>query len=181
MLVLASIATLFPQPPLVGPGKWEFSFAFASAVVVSLRMMISSRGVAKKRRGRELPARRVKSSLSVAGRQQSWRCGNHCHPDETPKCSQLNLSGHRGIAHPPYDAALLLPIRCDRKTLNRFRAESLAPFDLLLAHRQRQFRPAPEQGFQHAFAFDTRAAPPSPKAAQPITAFQGGCSEAIRP
>jgi hypothetical protein len=42
MLVLASIANLFPQPALVGPGKQilkktGFPFAFASAVAVSLR------------------------------------------------------------------------------------------------------------------------------------------------
>src|ERR1700686_5541568 len=39
--------------------------------------MISRRGVAKKRRWRELAGMRVKCSLSVATGQQSWRGGNH--------------------------------------------------------------------------------------------------------
>src|ERR1700692_4478973 len=82
MLVLASIANLFPQPSLVGPGKQilkktRFPFAFASAVAVSLRRMISSRGVAKKRRAQALAEMTVKSSPSVAAKQQSWRGSNH--------------------------------------------------------------------------------------------------------
>src|SRR6266446_9833460 len=39
--------------------------------------MISSRGVAKKRRTQELAGMRVKCSLSVATKQQSWQGGNH--------------------------------------------------------------------------------------------------------
>jgi hypothetical protein len=39
--------------------------------------MISWRGVAKKRRMQELAWMTVKSSLSVATKQQSWRGGNH--------------------------------------------------------------------------------------------------------
>src|SRR6202035_6057012 len=46
--------------------------------------MISSRGVAKKRRTQELAELTVKSSPSVAAAQHSWRGGNHrcrpCHP-----------------------------------------------------------------------------------------------------
>jgi hypothetical protein len=91
---LTSIATLFPRPFLVGPGKWEFSFAFASAVAFSLGKMISSRGVAKKRRGRQVAAMRVKSSLSVAVTQQSWRGGNHFQPQEMRKYGSFNLSEH---------------------------------------------------------------------------------------
>jgi hypothetical protein len=97
MLVLASIATLFPQPSLASPGKWEFSFAFANAVVFSLRKIISSRGVAKKRRGSEVAAMRVKSSLSVATRQQSWPSGNHFSSDE---CGLFNLGAHRQRSQP---------------------------------------------------------------------------------
>jgi hypothetical protein len=54
--VLASIASPFPQPTLVSPGKTQilkkagYPFAFASAVAVNLRKIISRRGVAKKRR-----------------------------------------------------------------------------------------------------------------------------------
>src|SRR5258706_12979595 len=40
--------------------------------------MISSRGVAKKRRAQELAGMTVKCSLSVATKPQSWRGGNHC-------------------------------------------------------------------------------------------------------
>jgi hypothetical protein len=39
--------------------------------------MISSRGVAKKRRAQVLAAVTVKSSPSVAAKQQWWRNGNH--------------------------------------------------------------------------------------------------------
>src|SRR5712691_4957401 len=39
--------------------------------------MISSRGVAKKRRAQELAGMTVKCSLSVASKQQSWQGGNH--------------------------------------------------------------------------------------------------------
>jgi hypothetical protein len=39
--------------------------------------MISSRGVAKKRRAQQLAGMTVKCSLTVAGEQQSWRGGNH--------------------------------------------------------------------------------------------------------
>jgi hypothetical protein len=95
MLVLASIANLFPQPSLVGPGKAafekdRFSFAFASAVAKSLRRMISWRGVAKKRRAQALAETRVKCSPSVAARQQSWLDGNHlvfrdCHDGAAPQ------------------------------------------------------------------------------------------------
>jgi hypothetical protein len=44
MLVLASIANLFPEPSLVGSGKTGFSFAFASAVAVSLQTMLYIEG-----------------------------------------------------------------------------------------------------------------------------------------
>jgi hypothetical protein len=74
---LASIANLFPQPALSDPENQEFSSAFASAGAVTLRRMISWRGVAKKRRAQELAAMTVKSSLGVAAWQQSWRDGNH--------------------------------------------------------------------------------------------------------
>src|ERR1700729_533600 len=46
--------------------KAGFSFAFASAVAVGLRRMISWRGVAKKRRGQELAVLTVKSWRTVA-------------------------------------------------------------------------------------------------------------------
>jgi hypothetical protein len=39
--------------------------------------MISRRGVAKKRRAQGLARMTVKSSLTVASAQQSWRDGNH--------------------------------------------------------------------------------------------------------
>jgi hypothetical protein len=39
--------------------------------------MISWRGVAKKRRAQDLAGMTVKSSVSVASKQQSWRGGNH--------------------------------------------------------------------------------------------------------
>src|SRR5882762_1072954 len=43
--------------------------------------MISWRGVAKKRRAQDLAGMTVKSSVSVATKQQSWRGGNHfCLP-----------------------------------------------------------------------------------------------------
>jgi hypothetical protein len=39
--------------------------------------MISRRGVAKKRRAQGLARMTVKSSVTVASAQQSWRDGNH--------------------------------------------------------------------------------------------------------
>jgi hypothetical protein len=51
--------------------------------------MISWRGVAKKRRGQELPLITVKSSPGVAATQQSWRDGNHFErfQGELPYCA----------------------------------------------------------------------------------------------
>jgi hypothetical protein len=83
MLVLASIANLFPQPALVGPGKPIFEKRPDSPSPSrapwpsAYEGMISSRGVAKKRRAQVLAAVTVKSSPSVAAKQQWWRNGNH--------------------------------------------------------------------------------------------------------
>src|SRR5713101_7459924 len=55
--------------------------------------MISSRGVAKKRRAQELAGMRVKCSLSVASMQQSWRGGNHLAcPTKPPRAGVRQFS-----------------------------------------------------------------------------------------
>src|SRR6266849_1003896 len=78
MLVLASIANLFPQPTLVRPGKCkDFPSPSRAPWPSAYEGMISSRGVAKKRRAQELAGMTVKCSLSVASKQQSWPSGNH--------------------------------------------------------------------------------------------------------
>src|SRR6202035_1210061 len=83
MLVLASIANLFPQPALVRPGKTDLgkrpSLPSPSRAPwpSAYEGMISWRGVAKKRRAQEVAAMRVKCSPSVAMKQQSWRGRHH--------------------------------------------------------------------------------------------------------
>jgi hypothetical protein len=71
--------------------KAGFSFAFASAVAVGLRRMISWRGVAKKRRRQELAVLTVKSWRTVASTQQSWRNGNHLPPNSVAVRSRHRL------------------------------------------------------------------------------------------
>src|SRR3981189_3028722 len=77
MLLLASISNLLPRPPLVRPGKHDFPSPSRAPWPSAYEGMISWRGVAKKRRAQELASMTVKSSLSVATKQQSLRGGNH--------------------------------------------------------------------------------------------------------
>src|SRR5437660_9949771 len=116
MLVLASIANLFPQPTLVRPGKCkDFPSPSRAPWPSAYEGMVSWRGVAKKRRAQDLAGMTVKCSLSVASKPQWWRCGNH------PSCSaQFSALGVRafgllnldvgGLDHrPPFFHFGLLP------------------------------------------------------------------------
>src|ERR1700730_12324881 len=106
MLVLASIANLFPQPALVRPGKTDLgkrpSLPSPSRAPwpSAYEGMISWTGVAKKRRAQEVAAMRVKCSLSVATEQQSWRGSNplcsHTHSPSpaTPVAPQRKRAPH---------------------------------------------------------------------------------------
>src|SRR5450755_4723134 len=87
MLVLASIANLFPQSSHVAlenadlTKRPHFPSLSRAPWPSAYEGMISWRGVAKKRR---LPRRggiRVKCSLGVAVEQRSWRSGNHLFMD----------------------------------------------------------------------------------------------------
>src|SRR5271165_6013751 len=79
MLVLASIANLFPQPSPVGPGKTnQRPFAFASAVAKSPCETSFHGGVWQKSGASKNRLRRpTKCSSTVAGAQHPWHYGNH--------------------------------------------------------------------------------------------------------
>jgi hypothetical protein len=66
--------------------------------------MISWRGVAKKRRAQDLAGMTVKSSVSVAAKQQSWRGGNHRFAYNPQRVRQATLPSGCGSAFPRRDA-----------------------------------------------------------------------------
>src|ERR1700693_371187 len=99
MLVFASIANLFPQPALLGTGNQNFPSPSRAAWPSAYEGMISSRGVAKKRRAQVLAAFEVKCSQGVAAAQQSWRGGNHLLGSPSRIAGRLGAAPTAGALH----------------------------------------------------------------------------------
>src|ERR1700733_8384016 len=114
--------------------------------------MISSRGVAKKRRAQGLAGMTVKSSLGVAGGQQSWRGGNHFHFEAV----RLNRSSRSSTTRPSHNLMRLFRTNRNRQVVDRLETGPPAPCNFRLIHRQGQFGPPPEQRFQRASTFNPR-------------------------